>query len=225
MKLMNRSKSSQSSQIALLLALVTSSGMAQLGRGQTPNATITVTASPTSVKPGGQTTITWTLSGNAAPAALQALPSIPLGWNMTTPAATPALTAVPKQVQCGTATCVIYGQNLLPIPNVAIVTQVLTVPVTATTGTQTATVTGGLWSNTIGAFPTALTVVPVTLTVLPSPYDVNGDGQVTTADITAMALQVANGNCTADPSGLGGPCQVNRVYDEISGWQANGSKP
>lgn len=207
--------------------------MLTLGVGAaSAQSTITVTATPTSVKPGQQVVLTWTLSGATQPAALQAQPALPTGWNAAPPTATAALSATPKQIQCSSpstaglnATCVIWGANLTLIPNTAIVTESVMVPVTAGAGPQVATLTNAFGSNTSGVDPTAITVVPVTITVLPSPYDITGDGQVTIADIAAMATQVANGNCTADPAGLGGPCKVNRILDEISGWLALGSKP
>ena len=198
----------------ILLALVAVLAQAQ--------DSITATASPSTLRPGQTATITLTLAGTPPIAGVQWLLSAPPGWTVGTTTASSAVTSASKQVTCGAPVCFVWGLNITPVPNGA----VATVPVTVPTGTAAGTVQLSV-TNTAGATPAgvlqAVTGVPVTVTVL-SVYDINGDGQITTADVNLIVAQVASGTCANDVVG-NGQCNVLQVIAEVIAWTNAGSKP
>jgi hypothetical protein len=202
----------------LLLALTLSlaPAMAQV--------TLTATASPATVRPGQSTTVTLTLAGTPAVAGIQWSLGLPLGWTGTQ-IITPAVSTIPKTLTCGTGTppiCLIWGLNVLPIPVGSILTLPLTIPTTAAPGPATIALTG-LFSGSPAGVTVPITGVNAVITVL-SPFDINGDGQVTAVDVNLIVAQVASGTCTSDVVG-NGQCNILQVLAEVIGWAAAGSKP
>lgn len=183
--------------------------------------TLTVTASPAVVRPGQTTTITLSLAGSPVVSDQWTLVG-PTGWALGSQAVTPAVGAVPKQLTCGPTTCFIWGLNVLPIPVGATVTANLTAPANALPGPQTVSLSGLVAVSALGSAVT-LSGVNATITVL-SPFDINGDGQVTVADVNAIVAEVASGTCANDVVG-NSQCNVLQVIAEVIAWSATGSKP
>jgi hypothetical protein len=226
----------------LVVLLLSSAAMAQ--------DTITVTASPTSVQPGGTTTLTLTTSGTKSMAALQYGLGLPTGWAVPIPTISAPASAQGKSIVCAVPAliCLEYGNNLNVIPNGSVATATITVPFGSGSVTHYLPFTAAPGAfpvslvNTVGADPTGvavtLVVTPATITVTPSKFDFTGDGLVTVADITAVVTAVShigNGVCPTqssgaiyDPAGLGSCTLANgivQVMAEVIGWVQAGSQP
>jgi hypothetical protein len=185
-----------------------------------------LTATAPAVLPGKTTVVTLTLSGAGTPAlaGLQWTLGLPTGWTTGSVTASGAVAAIPKTVQCTASSllCLVWGLNVTAIPNGVVAIIPVTVPASASPGTANVTLSG-LFAGTPAGVSATLTGVNAVITIN-SPFDINGDGQVTSSDVTAMVAQVASGTCTSDVVG-NGQCNVLQIIAEVLGWQAAGSKP
>ena len=172
---------------------------------QTPVVTLT---GPGTVTAGGSATLTVAVTGAAA----ASIPAIQ--WTMTLPAGftlgAAAVTSTDPSgsiAQCGPLACLIAGSptaladgNIETIP--------LNVALSAKLGATTIPLSNLIGATTAGfaANPAPVSGAVYTLTVVPSPCDVTGDGAVTVADVQAVingatgtascAITAANGGCS-----------------------------
>lgn len=189
------------------------------------HAQVTITATAPPVLPGKATTLTVTLSGASQVSGVQWTTTPPTGWTLGPQVLSSAVSATPKTLSCSTGPaflCLVWGLNVLPVPTGVLVTAPLTVPATTVPGSFTVAL-NGTFAGDLGGVTVAASGVSAIVTVL-SPFDLNSDGQVTAADVTAMVNQVVGGNCVADPLG-NGTCNILQVIAEVRGWIAAGSRP
>lgn len=184
---------------------------------------IGLSVAPASVAPGGIATLSLTYT-DAVPSANIA----GIEWSLTLPAGVTAgastlgaaSSGAAKVLTCGPAICLLIGNGATP-NETAIGSGVLaTIPVTVSAATAPGALSISLAAVSGATGPgllAAVTTTPATLTVS-SKYDLNGDGSVTTADITLM-LNITDGTtatCAAPASGVGdGKCGLIDVELEI----------
>ena len=179
-----------------------------------PPASLMPSLSPTKIRPGGQVTLTLTLTGTGI-VGLNWQTVLPAGWVVPTPSLSPAVAAIPKAVYCNVALCLAAGYivgspeslNSLSMPAGALAVMTLTIPATAPAGD----VQIGLQAVTAtddAANEIALISTPATLTVL-GRFDLNSDGVLDDADALLVRRQIVgqdpcgsadfngNGRCTA----------------------------
>lgn len=161
-------------------------------------AAITPT-SAASVQRGTNFTLTINSSGATAtgPVAVQWTLTLPAGWS----ASSSATALAGKTIACTPTTnlkCLIYGATTATvIPNGPIATLSIAVPATATLGSATITTTGTLGATNAGA-SFATSGGSLTISVLPDPRDLTGDGIVDQSDVTAAVAQIFGTCTTAD---------------------------
>lgn len=186
--------------------------------------TITITG-PGTAPAGGTATLTVSISGTAAsnPTILQWSMALPSGWTIGTPATTSSDPAG-DQVYCFLPICMLAGTaTKLSDGNVGTIP--VNVPNNAAIGPVTIPLSGLFAADANGFNINGLLAgTPYTITVSPSPCDVNGDGQINVTDVISVIMgaigksscpiTVANGGCTVSTvmfeiiAASGGACKV-----------------
>lgn len=166
---------------------ITLTGPATVKQGKAISLNLNL-ANPTAVSPAG---LQWTL----AP---------PTGATVQTITAGSASTTAGKVVACNTSNllCIVYGPNQNVIAAGQVVVIQATIPANSVPGPNQFTLTGLLAGDKSGQ-PTTIASGPVYSVTVLSLADINGDGTVNAADISAMATQVTSGVCTDDQNGDG----------------------
>lgn len=199
----------------LILALLASSLAAQ---------TVTLTG-PGTVAAGGSATLTVSVTGTAIsnPAALQWSMGLPAGWTIGTAAATSSDPSG-DAAYCGVSICLVAG-SIAKLADGNIATIPIAIPPNATLGPVSIPLSGLFAADTGGLNINGLLAGAVySVTVTPSPCDVNGDGSINVADVQAVILgtigkqacpiTAANGGCTVVSvvqviiAASGGSCKV-----------------
>lgn len=185
--------------------------------------TLQASVSAATVRPGQSLTVTLTYSGaSPALAGLQWTLGLPLGLSGV-PILSPTIAGLPKSLSVGSSGfAFIWGLNLAVIPVGPVVTVPITIPANAAPGNYNVTL-----ANAVGATPAGIQQTVAggnTSFAVLNPFDLDGNGTITAADVTAMVNQVASGNCTVDLIG-NGQCNVVQVILEVIGWAAAGSHP
>lgn len=185
--------------------------------------TLQASVSAATVRPGQSLTVTLTYSGaSPALAGLQWTLGLPLGLSGV-PVLNTAIAALSKSISVGSSGfAFIWGLNLAVIPVGPVVTVPITIPANAAPGNYNVTL-----ANAVGATPAGIQQTVAggnTSFAVLNPFDIDGNGTITAADVTAMVNQVASGNCTVDLIG-NGQCNVVQVILEVIGWAAAGSHP
>jgi len=166
------------------------------------SASISLTSSSPSVRPGQQVTLTESFvdsSPTSSVAAIQWTLVLPAQLSSASLASTigSAATSASKTLVCGVVICEISGLNVNLLANGTLATTALTVPTGTAAGVYPLSLAGIIGATALGysANPTA-TSGTVNLTVL-SRYDVNGDGVVNSTDVTTWITAVIVGaSCT-----------------------------
>ena len=186
----------QNMRLAILLAL------ASAAWGQ---VTLTLTG-PATARQGQIVPLSLGSTGATAngPAGLQWTLTPPSGFAITGSAAGTQGTAAGKAVSCNAANtlCLLFGLNQNVIANGQAATLTVQVPANATPGAASFGLTGLVAGDKIGIAMTATAGTAYSLTVL-SRADLNGDGVVNSADVSAMAAEVTSGACSADQNADG----------------------
>lgn len=186
--------------------------------------TITLTG-PGTVTAGGTATLTVSVIGTATsnPAALQWTMGLPAGFAIGTPAATSSDPSG-DAAYCGTSICLVAG-SVTKLSDGNIATIPITVAPTAALGVASIALSGLFGADINGFNVNGLTSGALySVTVTPSPCDVNGDGQINVADVLAVILgdigkqacpiSAANGGCSIVAiqqviiAATGGACKV-----------------
>ena len=167
---------------------------------------LSATASPSTVSVGKPSTLSLTYTAGSDPAAaVQWSTGLPTGGAITWTIAAGA-TAAGKQLSCTTAgtTCLLFGLNVTPLTNGVVATGVYT---STTKGQNTVGVNGALGADAAGV---SITMSGSGAGVFESsPFDLNGDGLVNSADLLLAAQQALGiAPCgTADFNG-DGKCNI-----------------
>lgn len=179
--------------------------------------TLSMSVNPATGGPGSAAVLTISFA--------DAAPSVNLAgvqWTLTLPAALGSgagtlsgAAAATKVLTCNGLTCIAAGSgtplNATPLASGALVTIPLTVSPAPALGAASIALSAVLGANATG-IPVAMTASPVTFTVLPSKYDLNGDGVINNADVT-LALSQADGvtACSSADVNGDGKCNVADV--------------
>lgn len=176
-----------------------------LAVGMQAQTTLTLTG-PASAKQGTAVSLSLSSGGATAngPAGLQWSLTPPVGVTVSGVTAGASATAASKQVACNAANllCLVYGVNQNVIANGVVATMTVQIPANANPGPASFPLSGLVAGDKNGVAMTISSGATYSLNVL-SRADIDGNGSVTSADVSLMANQVTSGTCTDDQNGDG----------------------
>jgi len=153
------------------------------------------------VRAGTAITLTVAINGTASTNAAAVQFSIPsMGWTETPTIGTSESGTPAKTIQCaivsGQLNCIVYGLNSNPLADGTLATLSVTLPRNLATGTTSLSLTNTLAADNNGSTVTVGAAAPFALSTV-SVCDVNGDGTVTAADMTAaLPYYLQQSTCT-----------------------------
>ena len=183
----------------------------------TAQTKLTVTQTNTgSVRAGDALPLTITLSGSAGQnvAGTQWSLNSPIGF-VWTPTVGAAGVAGSKNIYCGLVasafTCLVVGMNVNVVNDGVVGLLATTVPINQPIGNLTFTLTSTLSASKDGFAVVTTASAPLTIPILPSLCDPNGDAKIDSTDFNlAIAQATGASTCTTDTDG-DGKCTVNDV--------------